>query len=119
MSTPPFTNVSNQELQTLINTTPNLQLLDVRTPDEFTQLGHIAGTQNRPVQLIQQWVSTLDPEKPVALICQGGVRSVYACDYLASQGFNTLYNLTDGMKAWDGDCSFEPDTTLSVAVSTQ
>jgi rhodanese-related sulfurtransferase len=108
----PFINLSNAELLTLIATTPTLQLLDVRTPNEFMQLGHIVGTQNRPVQLIQEWASTLDTTKPVALICQGGVRSVYACDYLANQGFNTLYNLTDGMKAWEGELSFGPDETL-------
>ncbi len=105
-------NISNQELLTLIANTPNLQLIDVRTPNEYTQLGHVAGSINLPVQTVQEWASTLDASKPTALICQGGVRSVYGCGYLASQGFTTLYNLTDGMKAWDADLAFEPANTL-------
>ena len=103
-------NISNQELLTLIANTPNLQLIDVRTPNEYDQLGHVAGSINLPVQTVQEWAATLDSAKPTALICQGGVRSVYGCDYLASQGFKTLYNLTDGMKAWDGELSFEATT---------
>jgi rhodanese-related sulfurtransferase len=105
-------NISNQELLTLIANTPDLQLIDVRTPNEYTQLGHVAGSHNLPVQTVQEWASSLDASKPVALICQGGVRSVYGCDYLASQGFKTLYNLTDGMKAWDGELAFEPANSL-------
>jgi phage shock protein E len=107
-------NISNQELQTLIASTPTLQLIDVRTPNEYAQLGHVAGSINLPVQTVQEWAATLDASKPVALICQRGVRSIYACDYLAAQGFETLYNLTDGMTAWDGELSFEDSSSTTI-----
>ncbi|MFM7389549.1 MAG: rhodanese-like domain-containing protein [Vampirovibrionales bacterium] len=102
-----YQHLSHDELRHLMTTVANLQLIDVRTSNEFHTLGHIAGSRCLPVQEIQQWAGTLDPTCPTVCLCQGGVRSVYACDYLAEQaGFRTLYNSTEGMNTWDGEVVF-------------
>jgi rhodanese-related sulfurtransferase len=106
-----FQDVSGDEAQQLLQNQDNLQVLDVRTPEEFLHLGHIPQALLRPVQTLQNWASSLDKGKPTLLICQHGVRSVYACQMLHDLGIETLYNLQGGMAQWQGELSFQPDET--------
>jgi rhodanese-related sulfurtransferase len=79
-----------------------VQLLDVRTPAEFSG-GYIAGARNVD---ISQWktfeteISKLDKSKPVMVYCAVGGRSGQASSYLEKQGFSQIYDLQGGMKAW-------------------
>ena len=88
--------------QQVLDETPTVQLLDVRTPPEYVELGHIPGAQLLPVQLIHDWADTLDTAKPVALYCEHGVRGQYACDFLVSRGFPAIHHLQPGMAEWTG-----------------
>jgi rhodanese-related sulfurtransferase len=45
----------------------------------------------------------LDAEKAYVFICRSGNRSTQACLFLASNGFNHLYNLKGGMLNWKGE----------------
>ena len=104
----PVVNVSNEELRQLIQDTPDLQLVDVRTPEEVQETGYIAGSLTLPVQTIADWAGTLDATRPIAFMCRGGVRSLYACDYMQNvMKMDTakvpLYNLEHGMSHWDGN----------------
>jgi rhodanese-related sulfurtransferase len=106
-------NLSNDELRELMASTPQLQVVDVRTADELRQTGHLAGAMHHPVQHITRWAPLLDFTKPIVFICKSGVRSVYACDYMINELHlnpeNTpLYNLTHGMSEWDGDTTLDP-----------
>jgi rhodanese-related sulfurtransferase len=104
----PVIHVSNEALRQLIENTPNLQLVDVRTPEEISELGYIAGSLTLPVQTIADWASTLDVTRPIAFMCRGGVRSLYACDYMENvlhmdTTLAPLYNLEHGMSHWDAE----------------
>ena len=44
----------------------------------------------------------LDPEKSYLFICRSGNRSMQACLFLQSQGFENVYNLKGGMMNWQG-----------------
>ncbi|MBL7788952.1 MAG: rhodanese-like domain-containing protein [Chitinophagales bacterium] len=44
----------------------------------------------------------LDPEKAYLFICRSGNRSMQACLFLQSQGFDKVYNLKGGMMNWQG-----------------
>jgi rhodanese-related sulfurtransferase len=44
----------------------------------------------------------LDPEKSYLFICRSGNRSMQACLFLQSQGFDNVYNLKGGMMNWQG-----------------
>lgn len=79
----------------------NVQLVDVRTPEEFAE-GHIAGSRNINVfdkDFIDEAEKTLDKSKPVAVYCRSGKRSADAAQKLAENGF-TVTNLEGGILAW-------------------
>ncbi len=97
-----YKTVDNRAFARLI-ADPQVQLVDVRTAEEF-DAGHIPGAVNINVQLttFAEDIAVLDPERPVAVYCRSGVRSVKASEILASKGFK-VYNLKDGFLSWDGD----------------
>ena len=69
------------------------QLLDVRTPSEFSQ-GHIDGALNIPVGEIQGRLSELTSKsKPVVVYCRSGGRSAKAAKLLTTAGFEAVYDL--------------------------
>jgi len=82
-------------------TKKHVQLVDVRTPAEFT-LGHIDGAANLNVNDAQfkDLAAKLDKRKPVAVYCKAGSRSAKAAGILAEMGFKTIYNLDGGYTAW-------------------
>jgi tellurite methyltransferase len=78
-------------------------VLDVRTPGEFVALGHIPGAKLLPVNLTACAPALLDDgEAPVLVCCEHAVRSRVAARLLAQAGFTRVYELADGMAAWNG-----------------
>ncbi|PSL38009.1 rhodanese-related sulfurtransferase [Labedella gwakjiensis] len=73
-------------------------VIDVREPDEFAG-GHVPGAVNVPLQTVPDSLDRFDPEKPVYLICQAGMRSERAATFLDARGFDTV-NVTGGTSAW-------------------
>jgi len=76
-------------------------VIDVREPGEFNA-GHILGAKNVPLAS----VAGAGPElakrkaKPVILCCESGNRSGTAAATLRKQGFERVFNLAGGIKAW-------------------
>ncbi|CAG0926257.1 unnamed protein product, partial [Notodromas monacha] len=61
-------------------------LIDVRTPEEFA-LGHMSGSINIPLQIIDQNIAEIRiMKKPVVLVCRSGRRSAQAQSILLEQG---------------------------------
>lgn len=80
-----------------------MRVLDVRTPGEYSRLGHIPGALLLPVDLIPVAPATLAREGPPWLVCcEHGVRSAYAAAFLAKAGFTEPLNLGGGMSCWTG-----------------
>ena len=76
-----------------------LVVVDVREPWEY-QKGHVPGARLIPLgQLSERW-NELDPKHPVAVICASGNRSQSAAALLGQNGFETVYNILGGTKAW-------------------
>lgn len=66
-------------------------IIDVRSPQEFDR-GHIQGSKNIPVNLIQREVSNIKKlNKPIITVCQSGARSGMAKSALKSAGIE-VYN---------------------------
>jgi len=82
-----------------------IQLLDVRTSNEFNQ-GHIAGAfqadWNNPEQFKER-VTSLDKQQPLYIYCLAGSRSSAAQKWLLKEGFKTVFNLQGGINAWNLD----------------
>lgn len=97
---PTFSNVDVDGFQTFI-AAPDVQLLDVRTPDEYAE-GHIAGAVLVDVNesdFEEKAVAVLDASRPVALYCRSGRRSARAASLLAARGYKVT-NLKGGVIAW-------------------
>ena len=97
-----FANVGVDEFQTLtFIANPVVQLLDVRTREEFDE-GHIAGATLIDVNdstFVEQAMAVIDKQRPVAVYCRSGRRSTRAANLLTSQGCQVT-NLAGGVMAW-------------------
>lgn len=77
----------------------NYLLVDVREIDEY-EAGRIPGAINLPLSQFQMRTGEIDSEKTVILVCASGGRSGLAAEYLATIGYDDLYNLVDGTMGW-------------------
>lgn len=84
-----------------INTTQNPQILDVRTPEEFSE-GHLEHAEN------VNWLGDhfvadaekFDKTKPVFVYCKSGARSKKATEKLEQLGFKNIYEMEGGFMSW-------------------
>ncbi len=76
-------------------------LLDVRTPEEFTE-GHIPGARNLDyvADSFESRVDSLDKSKSYFLYCTVGGRSSGAARYMDAKGFEKIHDLEGGIDAW-------------------
>jgi len=80
---------------------PNVQVVDVREPDEYAgPLGHIRGVTLVPLGQLSQRTAQLDPARPVVTVCRSGGRSAQAVVILQKAGFKEVANLAGGMLRW-------------------
>lgn len=77
----------------------SVTLLDTRTPGEYAR-GHVDGFINIPVDDLRDHIQELDPEKPVYVMCQSGLRSYIASRILEGYGFKT-FNFPGGYRYYE------------------
>lgn len=95
-----FKSISTAQFRSLIAEN-NIQLLDVRTPEEF-ELHKIEGAiliDFYNADFEKQVDAQLNVSIPVAIYCRSGVRSVDAGLLLKEKGFR-VYNLKEGIISW-------------------
>ena len=76
-----------------------VRVLDVREDSEFRQ-GHVPGAIHVPVKRLPDRIAKLRRDKPYAVICASGSRSVKATNYLLEQGFEGAVSVNGGTSAW-------------------
>jgi glyoxylase-like metal-dependent hydrolase (beta-lactamase superfamily II)/rhodanese-related sulfurtransferase len=81
-------------MTTLLDTRPDIQILDVRKPGEWDK-SHLAGAQHLPLDYINQHMHEIEPEKNYALHCKGGYRATIAGSILKSRGYNNITVMQD------------------------
>jgi hydroxyacylglutathione hydrolase len=93
--------ISVAELKELIETRPDLQIVDVRRGAEY-ESGHAPRAITAPLANLRALLPglSLDFTKPTALICAGGYRSSAATSIMQQLGFDKVLNVTGGTKAW-------------------
>jgi len=76
-------------------------VIDVRDPDEFRD-GHIEAANNISRGFLEFRIGTAvtDPNTPIVLYCQTGLRSVLAAKALRELGYTTVINLQGGYQKW-------------------
>jgi rhodanese-related sulfurtransferase len=95
-----FSTIGVSDLKARLDAGEQLTVLDVRTPEEFTQDGHIAGATLMPLPELAQRSGELAKDAPIACFCRSGNRSRSACEQLAAAGFTNLVNVDGGIMAW-------------------
>jgi len=74
-------------------------LLDVRQPGEWAS-SHPKTAMHIPLGEVSKRMREIEQDKPVVVICASGNRSAMAATALAKSGFETVYNFSGGMSAW-------------------
>jgi tRNA 2-thiouridine synthesizing protein A len=99
-----------RELRDLLTAESNLQLIDVRTPEEF-EIVTLPKARNIPLDNLRERLGELDPAKPTILFCQIGMRGYLAYRILKQAGFQNVRNLTGGIKTynWATEKQSNPD----------
>lgn len=95
-----FTTISVADLKTRLDGGEPPLVLDVRSPEEFAQDGHIAGATLIPLPELGQRMGELQQDQAIACFCRSGNRSRTACEQLAQAGFTNLVNVDGGIGAW-------------------
>jgi rhodanese-related sulfurtransferase len=67
------------------------QIIDVRSKEEFSG-GHIKGSINIPLPILEQNLSRIKKDKPVITCCASGMRSASAKNLLAKKGYSNVHN---------------------------
>ena len=82
----------------------DLQLVDVRTPEEVAD-GFIEGAINIDFRSanFESTIGAMDKSKPIAVYCGVGGRSGSASDLLLELGFKDIYDLSGGFTQWKED----------------
>jgi adenylyltransferase/sulfurtransferase len=100
---PQLEEITARELKTLLESDPDLQLIDVREPFEY-EIARIPSARLIPLGEVVARSSEIDPEKTTVVQCKGGVRSAKAIQNLKTAGFTgRLVNLKGGIGAWSDE----------------
>lgn len=83
-------------------------LVDVRTPPEYSQVGHVPGSplvewpRNGDANALSAFVEKMregyEADEPLLLLCRSGTRSHYAAHLLTQAGFSRAYNILEGFE---------------------
>ncbi len=83
-------------------------LLDVRQPWEYEE-DHIPGAKLIPLAELKDAVTELDSARPTLVYCAVGGRSRVAAQLLSGMGFKEVYNLSGGIKGYQGTKATGPE----------
>jgi thioredoxin 1 len=94
-------NLNAADFQKKIEEFPKAPIVDVRTPEEFTN-GHILNAININInsESFEGEISKLDKNKPVFVYCLSGSRSSNAARDMRAKGFKEVFELSGGMMRW-------------------
>ena len=111
--------VTSQEAYEMWNADPDaVNVVDVRTPEEYIFVGHAEMARNIPLVFIEyRWDAEKDepavrpnpefvsrvkglfgPTDTLLMMCRSGGRSALAVNALAQGGFTNVYNVIDGIE---------------------
>ncbi len=93
-----FQHITPKELVQLLDT-ETIQLLDVRSPGEYSEV-HIPEATLVPLSSLPVFLSKLNTNQKIVLICHSGARSSHGCSFL-SENKMMSYNLQGGMDAFE------------------
>jgi adenylyltransferase/sulfurtransferase len=91
------------ELKEKMDAGEDIELIDVRQPDEYA-VAKIEGAKLIPLPEIIQRMDEIDNSKEIIVHCKMGGRSARAIDFLKAAGFEgDMANLVGGITAWSDE----------------
>ena len=106
-------NLPSKEIKNYISNNKNVELLDVRTPEEWETIGkpdgEKLGIKTHYITIVRspdpdankgfvaEVKNKADTSKELLIICRSGARSMMACHLLSKEGFNCT-NISDGFE---------------------
>ena len=95
--------ITASELKALMDAGADIQLIDVRQPDE-NAFASIDGAKLIPLGEIISRMDEIDPNRDTVIHCKMGGRSARAIEALERYGFKgKLRNLAGGITAWSNE----------------
>jgi rhodanese-related sulfurtransferase len=94
-----FRSVSGAEAQELMASKKDLLVIDVRTPQERTQV-RLTDSLFIPIGDVMRGRLAAPREQPVLVVCAVGGRSYVVGRALLAMGYLEVYNLDGGIEAW-------------------
>ena len=107
---PPYTNVDNVELKTLI--AQGVPVYDVRRAEEWRATGVVAGSHTLTYvdksgrlnpEFLPRFTAEVGKNDPVVLVCRTGNRTDKLARKLAEMGYTRVYNVRNGITRWIGE----------------
>jgi hydroxyacylglutathione hydrolase len=95
----PLVAVGQMTVQEIKQAGKKLQLLDVRSRDEWNK-GHIPNASHVFLGELHANLGELDQSKPTAVYCDSGYRASIATSILKQAGFASVYNVPESWQAW-------------------
>jgi rhodanese-related sulfurtransferase len=90
--------ISIDELDDLVKG-GSVYVLDVREDWEYKR-GRVPGAISIPLGRLTEQAAALPKDKPYAVICESGVRSLSGANYILGQGFEGACSVKGGTGAW-------------------
>lgn len=91
------------ELKARLDAGDDIQLIDVRQPDEYA-FANIKGAKLIPLGEVIARMNEIDPSRETVIHCKMGGRSARAIEAMQRSGYTgKLSNLVGGITAWSND----------------
>jgi rhodanese-related sulfurtransferase len=97
-----YQDLSNEEAQELIESTPDLAIIDVRDEHKYAE-AHVPGAELVPLQEILVDATSKLPETDILFVCNVGQMSGVAAQMAIAIGRTNVYNLAVGTQGWMAD----------------
>ena len=91
--------VNALEASVIMKENPNISLLDVSSPQE-RETACLENSVLLDQELVEEMLDKWDKNTAMMFICHTGQRSRQAAQYFAAQGFQKVYNISDGIHGW-------------------
>lgn len=94
-----FQRISKDAAREILATDTNTVLIDIRDPQSFEE-GHAESALHLTQENLPDFIVSTDKQAPVLVMCYHGNSSQSVAQYLASQGFETVYSIDGGYEEW-------------------
>ena len=97
-----YQTITAKELAARLQNKDEFKLIDVRELAEY-EIARLEPAELLPLTRFSEWINTLSPSEEIVVLCHHGIRSANVCNYLTSNGFEKVYNLSGGIDAWSAE----------------